>query len=375
MLSLSNIKFSIKYKIIGIILVVTVLTVGIGFTISTLKSIDNYKNDLINNITINAKLTGEYCITALAFEDKNGANDIINKLKTIPQIENVILYDIEENIFTSFFNKPEDFTHVKTGEDETVFERNYLQVTETIEYDNVIYGRIHIEASTEILNNQIRDMIILYALIYIALLFAAYVLANSLQKIISKPILKLANFTDKISKEKKYGVRLEKLGKDEIGMLYENFNGMLDQIERTQKHLKESEFKYSSLVENSTDGIIIIQDGKVVFTNQKTANIVGGKIENIIGSDLLDYTSPNYKRLVEDRYKKRIKGEEVPNQYESELVHKDGYYIPVEISGKLIEYENRPAIMGILRDITERKKADKLRIEKEAAEASNKSKS
>jgi PAS domain S-box-containing protein len=382
MLSLSDIKLSIKYKIISIILIVTVLTVGIGFAISIIKSIDNYKKDLINNITINAKLTGDYCITALAFEDKKGANDIINKLKTIPQIENVILYDIKGNIFASYINNPDIFTHIKKGKNEAVFEGDYLQVTETIKYDNIVYGKIHIEASTTSLDKQIKNVIILYALLYIALLFFAYILANSLQKIISKPILLLSKVTERIAERADYGVRLEKHGDNEIGKLYKSFNAMLEQIDNRQKEtkqaqaeLKESELKYSGLVESSTDGIIIVQDLKILFANKQISKMVGYEVSQLINEDVFKYVEPKYIQELTERNKKRLAGEKAKEQYEIELVNKKGIKIPVELSANVIDFKNKPAVMVILRDITERKKTEELRIEKEAAVEANKSKS
>jgi PAS domain S-box-containing protein len=111
-------------------------------------------------------------------------------------------------------------------------------------------------------------------------------------------------------------------------------------------------------VEEGNDGIVIIQDGLLKFANSKMVEITGFPKEEAIQRPFTDFVSPEYRELVIDRYKKRMSGEEIPNKYEIEILSKDGGKIPVEISASIIQYEGRPADMAIVRDITERKRAE-----------------
>jgi len=134
----------------------------------------------------------------------------------------------------------------------------------------------------------------------------------------------------------------------------------ITQRKRMEEALKASEKKYSTLVEKGNDGIIIIQDGLLKFVNPPIAKITGFSKEEAVGKPFTSFVSPEYKKLVLERYKKRLKGEKVPEKYEIEIVAKNGTKIPVEISASLIEHEGRPADMAILRDITERKEVEKI---------------
>lgn len=371
-------KLSIRNKIIGIILIVTLLTITIGFTINIIQTINEYKADLVSNVSINGRLTGEYCITALAFNDPKGAKDILSTLEAIPDIKSAILYNDKNDIFAFYIQKGDTLTYpvdIYTKKSYSEFSNEFLHVFEPIIYDNINYGTVHIKASTASLNEHINQYIFITVLLLLGLLLLTYILANYFQRIISHPILNLINVTNKISREGRYDVRIEKQGEDETGTLYDSFNNMLDKIQSTQDSLKESEKKYSTLIESSTDGIIIIQDGKYIFANQKIADMVGGSVEQYLNSPLHEYIAPKYKDMVFDSYNRRLKGENVPPQYEIEILNKDGLHIPVELSSKIINFNNRKATMVIIRDIAERKKADKLKIEKDAAEASNKAKS
>lgn len=132
----------------------------------------------------------------------------------------------------------------------------------------------------------------------------------------------------------------------------------------TEEVLKASEEKYSTLVERSNDGIVIIQDGLLKFVNQKSSEITGISINEAIGRPFLNFVSPEYRKLVLERYKRRLAGEKVLERYEIEILSRQGKKIPVEISASLIDYEGRPADMAILRDITQRREVE-ARLEEE----------
>jgi PAS domain S-box-containing protein len=122
--------------------------------------------------------------------------------------------------------------------------------------------------------------------------------------------------------------------------------------------LKRSEEKYSTLVEKGNDGIVILQDGLVKFLNSKISEITGFLVEEGLEKPFIDFVSPEYRKLLMERYKRRITGEKIPNRYEAELLSKEGKKIPVEINASKIEYEGRPADMAIIRDITDRKRME-----------------
>ena len=128
---------------------------------------------------------------------------------------------------------------------------------------------------------------------------------------------------------------------------------------QVEEALFTSEKKYSTLVEKSNDGIIIIQDGVLKFVNQKSAEITGFSINEAIGRPFISFVSPKCRELVLERYRRRLNGESVPDRYDIEILAKDGRKIPIEVSASLIEHEGKLADMAILRDITDRKEAEK----------------
>ena len=126
---------------------------------------------------------------------------------------------------------------------------------------------------------------------------------------------------------------------------------------RMEEVLRESEAKYSTLVENSRDGIVILQGGVMKFVNTASLEIVGYTPEELLGIDFLKVVTPEDREMVMKRYADRMAGKEVLSIYEMALIRKDGITVPVEVNATFINYEGRPADLVVIRDITERKRA------------------
>jgi PAS domain S-box-containing protein len=147
----------------------------------------------------------------------------------------------------------------------------------------------------------------------------------------------------------------------------------ITESKQAKEKLKASEEKYCSLVEKGNDGIIILQDNVLKYVNSIICKMTGFTKEELIGKPFLNYTTPEYKKIVQERYEKRLRGDVIPNIYEIEIVSKYGLKTPVEINASRIEYESRPASMAIIRDISERKQADeKIRQSEEDLKAAQK---
>ena len=94
--------FSIRQKIFFIILEVTVISTFTGFTIEIISNIRTSENDLRSNITLDAKLIGDYLIPAYLFDDKNGAENILQKLANIPSVIHGAAFDVNGNLYAEY---------------------------------------------------------------------------------------------------------------------------------------------------------------------------------------------------------------------------------------------------------------------------------
>ena len=129
--------------------------------------------------------------------------------------------------------------------------------------------------------------------------------------------------------------------------------------------LSESEEKYRSLVEQATDGVIIIQNARFIFANTAMLRMSGYESGEMINQSFLDFIAEEDRPKLRDLYEKRMRGEKIPSIYETTGLHKDGKLIPLELNAGLIQYGGAPADLIIVRDITERKRAEEALRESE----------
>ena len=136
---------------------------------------------------------------------------------------------------------------------------------------------------------------------------------------------------------------------------------------KVQQALRESEEKYRGVSERANDGIVIVQDEVLKYTNPQIEEILGYSRQELDGKHYSELLAPRYTEALMERYGKRMRGEPVPDRYEAELKDRNGNEITVEINAGLMELEGRPADLILIRDITQRKQYEKELKEKNLA--------
>ncbi|HEY4612259.1 MAG TPA: PAS domain S-box protein, partial [Bacteroidota bacterium] len=125
--------------------------------------------------------------------------------------------------------------------------------------------------------------------------------------------------------------------------------------ELSQK-VAESQEKYQHIVENSLDGIVVIQDGKLVYVNQSAARIFEYESPEIMKmTDFADTVAPASKPFILTSDKQQTIREEVFRNYEMKGLTRHGRVIDLEINARLITWNGKPAVQASFRDITDRK--------------------
>jgi PAS domain S-box-containing protein/excisionase family DNA binding protein len=137
--------------------------------------------------------------------------------------------------------------------------------------------------------------------------------------------------------------------------------------------LLESEKKYRALVEQSLQGIMIIQDNRIVFVNNVLAKAAGYSIEQLLSfssQEVFEFIHPDDREIVFKRMQERLEGKAIPPRYEFRLVERNGAIHWIDMNSNLIEYSGKPAIQLAIVDITDRKKASEALLqEKNFSEA------
>jgi PAS domain S-box-containing protein len=144
----------------------------------------------------------------------------------------------------------------------------------------------------------------------------------------------------------------------ELEAANEKLRRQVFECELAEEALRQSEQKYSSLVEDALIGVYIIKDGFIEFANDKFAQIYGYEKNELIGMRSGDLVHPEDRPVIEKMRENRLKGKKVPSEYEIRGLKKNGEQIWVMRSFSLINYKDGPAISGIVSDMTKRRRAE-----------------
>ncbi len=133
--------------------------------------------------------------------------------------------------------------------------------------------------------------------------------------------------------------------------------------------LKESEERYHNLVDNILDIIYEIElDGKIIYLSPQTIDTLGYKPDELINQNAFRFIHPDDQPKVLEDQKYVINSGDI-GSVEFRIRHKEGRYVTVSSRGQIIEKEGDNKIIGLFRDVTERKKIEeKVQKEKEKAE-------
>jgi signal transduction histidine kinase/CheY-like chemotaxis protein len=168
-------------------------------------------------------------------------NLTLNILQARSTIEGAVIFDTQGREFTRYergLSRERALPSAPATADTHAFVGSSLVVYQGVYNDaGVRLGTIYIQSDTRELVARQQRYIMILALVTLGSLVVALLLASQLQKVVSRPILHLAEIETKVSKEKDYSVRAVKEADDELGLLIDGFNDMLVQIQSRDAEL------------------------------------------------------------------------------------------------------------------------------------------
>lgn len=129
-------------------------------------------------------------------------------------------------------------------------------------------------------------------------------------------------------------------------------------LESAVEALQESEERYRRLVEGAPDAFLVISQRRILYANPTAVRLFGASGPgDLQGIDALDLVHPEFRQLVADRTK-RVESGNATDPTEVKCLRLDGGVIDVEVIGQPITFLGRPADQTVIRDITDRKRAE-----------------
>lgn len=137
-------------------------------------------------------------------------------------------------------------------------------------------------------------------------------------------------------------------------------------IHRKLEQVKQENDVLHSIVEDSEDGISIVEDDRLIFVNQKFLKLFGySNPKQLIGKPLTIVVAPDDRERVLSTSRARRGGHDTPFLYDYKGRKRNGRIIDIEVAASRIQYKRKPASLSFHRDVTERNSLEKQLIESE----------
>lgn len=245
---------SIRGKLIGIVAVTCVIALLISCAAFVVNNMVLIRASKAKQLTASAELLASNSTAAVSFGQSEAAAELLHSLSAISTIEYARLIDSSGDTLASYARTPEfelDDTEVEMEVGER-FHDGFLDVMVPVKEDDEFLGTLYVHSSMSDVRQELTQNLWIAATIMAISLFVALGMTLRLQRVISRPILNLAETAHQISSDGNYSLRVETKSQDEIGTLYTCFNGMLEEIERAQTSLQHARDDLEVRVEERT---------------------------------------------------------------------------------------------------------------------------
>jgi len=143
----------------------------------------------------------------------------------------------------------------------------------------------------------------------------------------------------------------------QFGIMVEN-TLLYEKLDKKIKALKESEERFRSIVENANEAIIVSQDYKTVYFNQKALEMSGYSSEEMPFLKFEEFIYPEDLELVMYEYNARISGKKPSNNYAIRIFTKENQIKNILVNSKLVYWDSKPASLVMFSDITALKQVE-----------------
>lgn len=355
---------SIKRKLLWLNLTICGAVLFVATVVTLTFQVLNFRTNFLDDTATLAAVIANNSTAALAFNDAKGGAEVVNSLRDKPTVVGALLVNTSGATLARFGgsnHEPELSMFPPAGGHR--FINGHLLYTAPVELNGKQLGKLYLRANYR---KPFLGLLGLYASVVGGVLIASILLvtylSGQLGRIITLPVLKLADTARKIGEQHDYSVRAPvERQNDEIGRLAESFNEMLDRIQSQDTALNLSQQKMEMLI-HSIDGIVWEwkpDPFQYTFVSRQTERLLGYPPEAWLNDPRFwqeKICPADAAKAVRTREEMVARGQ--PYSFEYRMVAADDRTVWIRESGVVLVEKDQPvAARGIFQDITGQKTA------------------
>ena len=227
-------NISIKRKLMVLVMSTSAAALLLACAVFAFYDIYSFRKRMVSDLETVAQGLDINVNAALDFADLGTTEEILEGLRARRNIVNAVIEDVSGKEFARYSRtaaeRSADRPPLKAGESRFMGERLHL-LRDVLNPQGKRIGSIYLCSDMSELRDRLRNFAGIVSVVMAGSLLVAFLLSSRLQKLISRPILHLAEIESRVSRERDYSLRAVKEADDELGLLIDGFNEMLGQIQ------------------------------------------------------------------------------------------------------------------------------------------------
>jgi signal transduction histidine kinase len=233
---------SIRWILVTVILSTSMGILAVGGLLLARRELHDLQDDQVRVSLQTARTVGEYCVAEVAFGDRDESARTLQNLRQDPTVLSVALYDAKGALFAAWDRQPGDADagHPPSLEwppdaPEVRPRDGLLEVLHPLVFKDERYGTIRLVSSTAVVERRIARYRWTTVATFGALACVAFLFTLLVQRIVSRPILRLADTAERLSAAEDWSARFPSSGPREMWVLTAAFNRLLAAIEQRER--------------------------------------------------------------------------------------------------------------------------------------------
>lgn len=249
-------SISLKRGLIVVVLLVTAIALGIGFTINVFSQVNQYQESMLARVTSYAKIVAGNARESVALDDNSNETRRLATLANSQFVQHVHIYRLEptsgELSFFASYNKeglapiPAKFSKIEQLSQAQI-NADFMEVAEPILLDNSVIGYVYLRGSTNEIRLFMWRSIGVAVLVFLVTLIACWIATIRLRRGITQPLEHIVDIASQIARDKNYTLRIPDSRVDEFNDLGQSLNIMLDRVQHQIERQRRAEQEASQL--------------------------------------------------------------------------------------------------------------------------------
>jgi signal transduction histidine kinase/DNA-binding response OmpR family regulator len=223
----------------------------------------SFRDALVRNVSIQAQIIGDNTASALLFDDPHSAEKTLSALDANRHLMYAQIYAHDGQPFAAYWRERAGQTLpppvIPSGQTQIHwFRGGHLGLARSIIFEGKPRGIVYIRSDLGAMNDRLKSYAVIIVVVFLASLVVALLISRISQRVISEPVMQLAQTVRIVSQEKNYSIRAATTtNRDEVSTLIESVNEMLEQIQQRDSALGRAHDELERRVQERTTQLAV----------------------------------------------------------------------------------------------------------------------